>query len=234
MHVTCFWNTCTCYKITNKRLIYRDGIYYHITMQEKLLHFFFTFCIHNVSYSISKTIKTLLKACKTLIHLVWYTLCLQFNFFLFFSATSLKILPLIGSSRSSGQTPITQVLKKIRKLLLEEKKKSANIKKLRCDQYSLQEEEFSSSHITINCKFPNESDLRIFEEYCNSNKLAENLNNYFMTVYREFEFPPYSSTTRKLTFHVTVAEILDTSIPKSTDAHNSLRFVFFENSIYGL
>lgn len=112
---------------------------------------------------------------------------------------------------------------------MKESDKSANIRQLICDDYILLEEKLPCSHITIICKFFNESDLRNFEEYCNSNELAENLKSYFMAVYTELGFPPYSETTKQLRFHVTVAEIFDSSMPQSNGAHNRLRFVFLDS-----
>lgn len=112
-----------------------------------------------------------------------------------------------------------------------ESNRSANLRELGCCEYHLLEEESTSCYITIICKFLNESELKHFEEDCNSNKLAENLKIYFMTVYKELGFPSHGETTKQLKFHVDVARILDSSMPQLTDAHNSLRFVLLRQYI---
>lgn len=155
--------------------------------------------------------------------------------YFFFPEVALKIYPLIGSSKKYGQTPldVSSVLDKLRELFLKEGDKSANITRLRCYDYILLENKKSCSYVTIICKLLNKSDVRNFEKYCNSKEFVENLKTYFMRVYKEFGFQPYSGTTSQLRFHVTVAEkSVEYPIPQSTGPHNSLRFDCFLRHLY--
>lgn len=117
----------------------------------------------------------------------------------------------------------------LRKLFLDASSKSALIKKIGCFDFTVLDDRLSCSHVTVVLKFLNESAVKTFEEYCYSQQLAKNLEQYCLSVGLHMDIGySYQFTGREFRFKITI-ERQQCIIQKKTVNQDSLRWVFGEN-----